>query len=325
VAGNAFIGAGQVNGGNGEVVFQYLDQVSVGAPNYSDTAGQTLTEPSGDGLLSTATDLGGSPLTATGGGTTAQGGSAVVNADGSFTYTPPSATFNGTDTFSFTASDGSNYSTGTATVQVTGVPPAFTADAPPLAAGTGTPYSYQFAASGVPAAAFSLGGGAPSWLAIDPSTGIVTGTPPAKATSFSYNVTAANSIGSVTTPTFTVAVSNKADIKAALSCPASLAPYKAGACTLTVTNLGPALATRVTAGATVPGNLKIAGCSGGCKRTGAVLAWSLGSLPAGQSDTLTISVTAAGGGVAVVTATSGTASPDPNLLNNLAAATVKVT
>jgi uncharacterized repeat protein (TIGR01451 family) len=122
-----------------------------------------------------------------------------------------------------------------------------------------------------------------------------------------------------------VPVSNKADIRAGLSCPASLAVGQSGTCTLTVTNAGPALATRVVAGAVVPAALKVTGCSGGCSRSGGTLGWSLGSLPAGQSDPVTISVTAARAGSALVAAADGAANPDPNLLNNAAAATVKVT
>jgi hypothetical protein len=81
----------------------------------------------------------------------------------------------------------------------------------------------------------------------------------------------------------------------------------------------------VAAGAVVPGPLAVTGCSDGCFRLGGILSWSVGSLPAGQSHTVTIAVQAARTGTALVTAADGTTSPDPNLLNNLAAATVKVT
>jgi hypothetical protein len=204
-------------------------------------------------------------------------------------------------------------------------PPAFTADSPPTVGGAGTAYSYQFAASGTPAPTFSLSSGAPSWLAVDSSTGAVTGTPPAGTTSFSYSVTASNQAGSVTAGPFRVTVSAKADLTAALSCPAGLTVGASGTCTLTVTNNGPALATKVAAGAVVPANLTVTGCSDGCSQLGGALGWSLGSLPAGQSDALTIRITATHAGTALVTAADGAATPDPNLLNNLAAATVKIT
>jgi hypothetical protein len=204
-------------------------------------------------------------------------------------------------------------------------PPAFTADSPPLTGGVGTAYSYQFEASGTPAPTFSLGSGAPSWLSIDSSTGAVTGTPPTGTTSFSYSVTASNVAGSVTAGPFQVTVSAKADVTAALSCPVALTVGASGTCTLTVANNGPALAAKVAAGALVPANLTVTGCSDGCSQLGGALGWSLGSLPAGQSDALTISVTAAHAGTAVVSAAEVAATPDPNLLNDLAAATVKIT
>lgn len=202
--------------------------------------------------------------------------------------------------------------------------PAFTADDPPLTAAAGTPYSCQFAASGVPEPAFTLGGGAPSWLTVGPATGLVSGTPPSGTGSFSYPVTAANSLGSVTTAVFTVTVSDQADVEAGLSCPSGLAVDESGTCTLTVTNAGPALAVGVLAGAVASAQLRVTGCSGGCSRIGGVLAWSLGSLPAGQSVALTISVTGQQAGAAVVAAV-GSASSDPDLFNNLTAATVAVT
>lgn len=328
-AGNADSGAGQVNGGNGEAVFQYTDPISAGTPApYADTVGQTLSVAKANGLLATASGPAGDTLTASAVGGTAQGGTVVVNSDGSFSYTPPSTTFTGTDTFSFTVTGASgDYATGTATVPVTGAPPVFTQDSPPLTAAAGTPYSYQFIASGTPSPTYSLGTGAPSWLTIDPTTGQVTGTPPAGTTSFSYPVLATNTAApnGVAAGPFKVAVSDKADIQAALSCPSGLTVGKSATCTLTVTNAGPALAGHVVAGATVAPALRVTGCSGGCSRFGGVVGWTLGSLPAGQSDTLTISVMAARPGLALVTAADGSANPDPHPLNNLAAVTVKIT
>ena len=204
-------------------------------------------------------------------------------------------------------------------------PPAFTDGTPPLTAATGTPYSYQFTATGTPAPTYTLSGGAPSWLTINPATGTVTGTPPAGTKSFRYSVTAANSAGTVTAGPFTVSVSDKANLLLTVSCPPALTVGGAGTCTLTVTNNGPAQAAKVTAGAVVPATLKVTGCSANCWRLGGLLSWSLGSLATGQSDALTISVTATRTGIALIAAADGTANPDPNLLNNLAFATIKIT
>jgi uncharacterized repeat protein (TIGR01451 family) len=114
---------GSVNGGNGEAVFSYPDPISTDSPSYTATEGQTLTVPASNGLLSPAAGTSGpagDTLTAAGpaSGTTTQGGTVSVNADGSFTYTPPSPTFTGSDTFGYTVSDGFDYATGTATIQV---------------------------------------------------------------------------------------------------------------------------------------------------------------------------------------------------------------
>jgi hypothetical protein len=203
--------------------------------------------------------------------------------------------------------------------------PAFTADSPALTGGVGTAYSYQFAASGVPAPSFSLASGAPSWLSVASSTGVVSGTPPKGTKSFSYSVTASNAAGSVTAGPYTVAVSVQADVSVALTCPAGLTVGKSGTCTLTVTNNGPALATTVLAGAAAVNGLAVTGCSDSCTELLGAPGWSLGSLPAGQSDTLTFTVTAQRAGTAVVTAADGSLTPDPGLLDNVATATIKIT
>jgi hypothetical protein len=94
-----------------------------------------------------------------------------------------------------------------ATVTGPGVAPAFTAATPPLTATVGTPYSYAFAASGVPAPTFALGAGAPSWLTINATSGAVSGTPPAGPVSFSYSVVASNGVTpNATAGPFTVTV-----------------------------------------------------------------------------------------------------------------------
>jgi Putative Ig domain len=84
--------------------------------------------------------------------------------------------------------------------------PSFTAETPPLRATARELYTYTFAASGFPAPSYSLGGGSPSWLSIDAATGTLSGAVPTNARSFTYSVTAANSVGSVTAGPFTVTV-----------------------------------------------------------------------------------------------------------------------
>jgi hypothetical protein len=83
----------------------------------------------------------------------------------------------------------------TAVVLAGSAPPLFTAAAPPLTATAGALYSYNFAAAGVPTPTFALGSGAPAWLSMGVTTGLVSGTPPLSTTGFSYSVIASNGVG----------------------------------------------------------------------------------------------------------------------------------
>ena len=79
------------------------------------------------------------------------------------------------------------------------VPPGSVTVSGPATVDSGSTYAASAAAPGaVPAPTYALAAGAPSWLAIDPSSGAVSGTVPGGITSFSYGVTAANSAGSAT-------------------------------------------------------------------------------------------------------------------------------
>jgi hypothetical protein len=89
--------------------------------------------------------------------------------------------------------------------------PTITAQAPPLAGVTGQNYQYTFAGSGFPSPTFALTG-APAWLSINGTSGVVTGTPPAGTTSFSYSVVASSGISpDVTVGPFTVSVTSAPD------------------------------------------------------------------------------------------------------------------
>ncbi|OWK42924.1 DUF4347 domain-containing protein [Fimbriiglobus ruber] len=81
--------------------------------------------------------------------------------------------------------------------------PSFTADTPP-AAGAGTPYSYQFVATGIPAPTYSIDT-PPAWATFDPNTGILSGTPPAGGT-FKFNITATNGVSPNATVPVTLVV-----------------------------------------------------------------------------------------------------------------------
>ena len=85
--------------------------------------------------------------------------------------------------------------------------PAFTVATPPTTAKVGTSYNYTFSAKGTPTPTYALSTGAPIWLSINGSTGVLTGTPPSGTKTFTYSVIASNSAGKATAGSFKVTVS----------------------------------------------------------------------------------------------------------------------
>ena len=80
-----------------------------------------------------------------------------------------------------------------------------------MVSGTGTVsgggiYSAVASGNGNPAPTYALVAGAPSWLSINPTTGVISGTVPTNITTFSYSVKATNSTGNATSSTQTVTV-----------------------------------------------------------------------------------------------------------------------
>ncbi len=130
---------------------------------------------------------------------------------GAVAGTPPTGT--ASFAYSVIASNGDlpNATTGTFTVTVSAVTaaPVFIADTPPLTTTVGAPYTYTFQATGTPTPTYALAHGAPSWLSINATTGVISGTPRSGTPSFSYSVTAKNTISSVTAGPFKVAVNSR--------------------------------------------------------------------------------------------------------------------
>ncbi|MFG6443219.1 Ig-like domain-containing protein [Roseateles sp. LKC17W] len=155
-------------------------------------------------------------------------GSATLSADGSYTYTPNTG-FSGTDTFSYVVTDAQGASA-TATVTLT-VSPA--SNTPPTA--SGTPLAASSAADGqtvnLPTAgAFSdadgdalrySAAGLPPGLAIDTTTGLISGTLTANASAggaggvYAVTVTASDGNGGTSSQTFTLTATNPAPAAAA--------------------------------------------------------------------------------------------------------------
>ena len=199
--------------------------------------------------------------------------------------------------------------------------PAFVIASPPATAQAGQPYDYTFTASGTPAPSYALAAGALSWLTINPSTGELTGTPPAGTTTFSYAVTATNAASTATAGPYTVTITTtpaKADLSAGLACRAGMTVGGTGTCTLTVANAGPAAASRAVAGVLLPAALSQRSCTPGCARHGNLFTWTLAALPAGTSASFAITVQASAVGKALVLAAAASQTPDPRPLNNIA-------
>jgi hypothetical protein len=77
---------------------------------------------------------------------------------------------------------------------LTSVAPKFSTDTPPLTATSGTAYHYTFVATGTPSPTYALAPGAPSWLSIGATSGVVSATVPAGITHFTYSVVASNGV-----------------------------------------------------------------------------------------------------------------------------------
>jgi hypothetical protein len=217
--------------------------------------------------------------------------------------------------------------------------PSFVSPNPPLTATVGQPYSYAFVAGGSPAPTYSLSDGsvlllaaaAPAWLTIDPSTGVVSGTPPAGTTSFTYSVTATNASGQATAGPFTVTVgpappaSTRADLSASLSCPSRARLRVNASCTLTVRNAGPATARSVWAAIVLPSSLSRVSATPGATWVRNIAIWRVTSLASGRTTTFSVRFRPVATGRAGVRATTVSASPDPKLRDNVTTASITIT
>src|SRR5439155_11611242 len=102
----------------------------------------------------------------------------------------------GASTFAVRASNGVDPAAVTPTLEIdatVAAAPVFTAASPPAAAWD-APYSYAFTATGNPAPTYTIASGSlPAGLSLDPSTGVLSGTPTAIKTS-TFTLKAANGI-----------------------------------------------------------------------------------------------------------------------------------
>jgi Putative Ig domain len=184
-----------------------------------------------------------------------------------------------------------------ATAVTIGRAPVFVADSPSLTATNGQSYSYTFRAMGSPGIRYSLSGGFPG-LHINPFTGTVSGTVPNSGGSFSYSVTATNSVGSATAGPYTVSLKHfGANLRTFLNCTSKVFTGQRGTCTLFVTNRGFSSAPDVTAQIALPSQLRADFCgffnfNFGCRIFGNTAHENLGTLYPGQTKELTVVFTA---------------------------------
>ena len=213
-------------------------------------------------------------------------------------------------TYALTASYDGATGAGSVTVPTPGPTPGptqsgnalvWSADSPSTSV-DGSSFSYQFQATGATSYSLSSDG---SWLGIDPSSGMVSGTIPDGITSFTFRVGAQNNYGQIWTGWFTVFFRHhhhnhfgNANIDTSLSCPTYVFTGQRGTCTLWVTNDGNGPASDVTAQITLPWQLKADYCgyyywfSYGCSISDNTASEDLGTLYPGHSSHLSVTFTA---------------------------------
>jgi Domain of unknown function DUF11 len=166
--------------------------------------------------------------------------------------------------------------------------------------------------------------------------GVVSGTP-AEAGTFTFDpeVTDAENPAQTAIQQLSITVAaDKADLAVAVTGPASAAAGAQVTDTITVTDKGPAAASKVTVELDTVGLAGVKPSAGGSTKSVTVLGvtltattWSLASLAPGQQVSFTVTGTVPAKGVKTASAAglalSGT--PDPDLLNNAGATSTKIT
>jgi len=139
---------------------------------------------------------------------------------------------------------------------------------------------------------------------------------------YSGNAAAAGSTSAVLAQSVVV---DRADLKVTLSVPAQAADGATVTQTITVTNQGPATASTEVTALQEPDELAVMDSDGALVR-GPLLTWSMPSLAPGASRTFTVTVQVGARAHSTVTVNAGALSitPDPNMLNNLAIAQMRL-
>jgi large repetitive protein len=249
---------------------------------------------------------------------------------------------NVTTTFTVQVTDsGSTAQTATQQLTMTAYgPPEFTTSTLPDAT-AGVAYSGQATAfNGETPYTWALTGGQlPPGLTLN-ADGVVSGTPTEAGTfTFVLEVTDSESPPVPDAQTWTLTVNpaappNKADLAVAVTGPATATPGAPVTDTITVTDKGPAAASKVTVDLGTTGLTGVKPSAGGSTKSVTVLGvtlsattWSLASLAPGQQVTFTVTGTVPVKGIKTASAAglALSSTPDPNLLNNAGATSTKIT
>jgi uncharacterized repeat protein (TIGR01451 family) len=125
-----------------------------------------------------------------------------------------------------------------------------------------------------------------------------------------------NSTNNMTPPVITT-VTPLADLQITKTAPASVLAVSNLTYAIVVTNFGPSSASSVVVTDSLPIGGAFVNASGSGANNSGVVSWNLGSLAAGQSSNLTVTVTASASGVLTNIATVASPTSDPNPTNNL--------
>lgn len=133
-----------------------------------------------------------------------------------------------------------------------------------------------------------------------------------------YSVVVTNAAGSVTSANATLTVlPTTADLIATVFGPTTVSPGMSLDCVVSVTNLGPNVASNVIVSDTLPSNAVFVGTTGGGTLGSAMVTWPpIGSLAAGATTNFTVTLTAPNDGSLTNTASATSNATDPNSSNN---------
>jgi len=245
----------------------------------------------------------------------------VLSTNGALTGTP---SISGTFTFAVTAANSAGTaSSGPLSVTVAPAPaaPKFVASTPPAKATVTVPYSYTFTATGNPSPTFAVASGSlPAGLALDPASGILSGTPTAAST-FTFTVSATNGVGTPATTTslkIAVAALGTADLAVTVTGPASIKLGGTITYSLNISNAGPSTAAQVVGTLTLPPGTTFVSATPAVSPVNGRVSWTQPSLSKGSAIHWKLTVKPATTGSYTSTGSASANSNDPNTANNSA-------